>query len=158
MKHAGSNDPGTLLALFACCVPCLFVMIPGWFVDNGIFCRTGRAGEPDNIPASGSGNFRFYRVFYHCYKDSFMVFSQGWTSPWSRVRSMRIKRVLKGMDAPGMGDFCSRFTKTDYYSTSIVLHCVKHDGFNCPGCWVQKCELVVFPIKPREFNLTFDRL
>ena len=67
--HAGSNDPGTLLALLACSIPCLFEMISRGFVDNRIFCRASGAGEPDNIPASGSGNFRFYGVFYHCFKD-----------------------------------------------------------------------------------------
>jgi hypothetical protein len=64
-QHAGSNNPGALLALLACCIPGLFIMIPRGFVDNRIFCGAGRAGEPDNIPASGSGNFRFYGVLYH---------------------------------------------------------------------------------------------
>jgi hypothetical protein len=63
--HVGGDDPGTLLAILARCIPCRFIMIPRGFVDNGIFCRAFGAGEPDNIPASGSGNFRFYGVFYH---------------------------------------------------------------------------------------------
>ena len=67
--HARGNDPGALLALLTCGISCLFVMIPGRFVDNSIFCRAFRTGEPDNIPASGSGNFRFYGVLYHCFKD-----------------------------------------------------------------------------------------
>ena len=67
--HAGSNDPGTLLADLARCIPGLFIMIPRGFVDNGIFCGAAGAGEPDNIPASGSGNFRFYGDFYHCFTD-----------------------------------------------------------------------------------------
>jgi hypothetical protein len=67
--HAGGNDPGALLAQLACSIPCLFVMIPWGFVDNCIFCRAIGAGEPDNIPASGSGNFGFYGVFYHYFKD-----------------------------------------------------------------------------------------
>lgn len=67
--HAGSNDPGTHLALLACCIPFLFEMISRGFVDNGIFSGASGAGEPDDIPASGSGNLRFYGVFYHCFKD-----------------------------------------------------------------------------------------
>ena len=66
--HARSNDPGTLLALLARCIPCLFKMISRGFVDNRIFCGANWAGEPDHIPASGSGNFRFYGVLYHCFK------------------------------------------------------------------------------------------
>jgi len=79
--HTGSNDPGPLLALLARCFPCLFIMIPRGFVDNGIFCGAIGAGEPDNIPASGSENLRFYGVLYHCFKDFLYVFSQGEIQP-----------------------------------------------------------------------------
>jgi hypothetical protein len=67
--NVGSNDTGTLLAVLACSIPGCFIMIPRGFVDNGIFCGALRAGEPDDIPASGSGNFRFYGVLYHCFTD-----------------------------------------------------------------------------------------
>jgi len=66
--HPGSDNTGTLLALFACSIPGLFVMIPGGFVDNGIFSGALGAGEPDNIPASGSGDLGFNRIFYHCFR------------------------------------------------------------------------------------------
>jgi hypothetical protein len=67
--HARSNNTGTQFALFTRRIACLFIMISRGFVDDRIFCGTSRAGEPDNIPASGSGNFRFYGIFYHCFKD-----------------------------------------------------------------------------------------
>lgn len=66
--HTWSNNTGTHLALFARRIACLFIMISRGFVHNRIFCGTSGAGEPDNIPASGSGNFRFYGIFYHCFK------------------------------------------------------------------------------------------
>jgi len=69
MVHVGSDDTGALFALLAGCIPRCFVVIPRGFVDNGIFCGALGAGEPDNIPASGSGDFRFYGVLYHCFKD-----------------------------------------------------------------------------------------
>ena len=74
--HAGSNDPRTFLALLTRCIPGLFIMIARGFVDYGIFCGAFGAGEPDNIPASGSGNLRFYGVFYHCF-TVFFVFCEG---------------------------------------------------------------------------------
>lgn len=67
--YAGCDNPGTLLTLLARGIPGLFVMIPGGLVDYSIFCGTFGAGEPDNIPASGSGNFGFYGVLYHCSKN-----------------------------------------------------------------------------------------
>jgi len=73
--HVGGDDSGALLALLARCIPSCFIMISRGFVDNGIFCRALRAGEPDNIPASGSGNFRFYGVLYHRFKDLMGVLS-----------------------------------------------------------------------------------
>ena len=57
--HVGSNDTGSFLALLAGSIPRSFVVLPRRFVDNGIFCRALWAGEPDNIPAAGSGNLGF---------------------------------------------------------------------------------------------------
>ena len=96
--NARGNDPGTLLALLTCGIPCLFVMIPGGFVDNRIFCRAVRAGEPNNIPASGSGNFRFYRVLYHCFKDCWLGVLSGWnTNLISCSIHVDKKKVLQSM-------------------------------------------------------------
>ena len=75
--NAGCNNPGTLLTLLTCRISHLFIVITGRFVYDRIFCGTFWAGEPDNIPASGSGDFRFYGIFYHCFKDICWVFSQG---------------------------------------------------------------------------------
>ena len=57
--HVRSNDTGPFPALLAGSIPRGFVVIPRRFVDYGIFCRALRAGEPDNIPAAGSGNLGF---------------------------------------------------------------------------------------------------
>jgi hypothetical protein len=75
--HAGSDDPGAFFTLLACCIPGLFIMIARGFVDNGIFCGAGGAGEPDNIPASGSGNLGFYGCVYHCFMDDLNGFFSG---------------------------------------------------------------------------------
>ena len=67
--HIGSNHTGTLLAVLAGSIPGCFIVIPRGLVDDRIFCGALGAGEPDDIPASGSGNFRFYGVLYHCFTD-----------------------------------------------------------------------------------------
>ena len=79
--NVGCNNTGALLTLLARCIPRHFIMIPGRFINDRIFCGAFWAGEPDNVPASGPGDFWFCGIFYHCFKDICGVFSQGLIRP-----------------------------------------------------------------------------
>lgn len=47
-----------------------------------------------------------------------------------------------------------QFAKTNYYVTSIGVHCVKHDGWNTPlQCKIKK--RIINPFEIQEFDLTF---
>jgi hypothetical protein len=46
-------------------LPGQLVMIAGGFIDDMVFSIALRAGEPDDIPGSCAGDFRFYGGFYH---------------------------------------------------------------------------------------------